>query len=62
LKESYLVKLKEEKEKRKRRRLLNRGFRPLQPPDEEGGEPPLDPEIEDDPDDFDKEAHEREVM
>lgn len=62
MKESYLAKLKEEKEKRKRRRLLDRGFRPPQPPDEEGGDPPPDPEIEEDPDDFDRETHEREVM
>jgi hypothetical protein len=42
--------------------LLDRGFRPPQPPEEEGMEPPPDPEIEEDPDDFEKEAHEREVM
>lgn len=62
LKNTYLAKLKEEKEKRKRRRLLDRGFRPPQPPDEEGGEAPPDPEIEDDPEDFEREVHEREVM
>jgi hypothetical protein len=62
LKEQYLAKLKEEKDKRKRRRLLDRGFRPPLPPDEEGGPIPPDPEIEDDPDEFEKEAHEREVM
>lgn len=62
LKESYLKKIDEEKEKRKRKRLLDRGFRPPQPVEEEGMEPPVDPEIEDDPEDFEKEAHEREVM
>ena len=62
LKNEYLKKLKEEKEKRKRARLLNRGFRPPPPPEEEGGESPPDPEIEDDPEDFDREGHERAVM
>jgi hypothetical protein len=46
--------MEEEKNERKRLRLLNRGFRPL-PPAEEGEEPPKDEEIENDPDDFDKE-------
>ena len=63
LKDEYLAKLKEEKDKRKRRRLLDRGFRPPLPPEEEGAESPPDPEIEEDPSDtFDKEAHERELM
>jgi len=62
LREAYLSKLKEEKDKRKRRRLLDRGFRPPQPTEEDETEPPVDPEIEDDPEDFDREAHEREVM
>jgi hypothetical protein len=62
LKQAYFDKLKEEKEKRKRRRLLDRGFRPPLPAEEEGMEPPPDPEIEDDPEDFDKEGHERQVM
>lgn len=35
LKDTYLAKLKEEKEKRKRTRLLNRGFRPPLPAEEE---------------------------
>lgn len=59
LKNSYLATLKEEKEKRKRRRLLDRGFRPPQPADEETGEVPPDPEIEEDPEDFEREVHER---
>lgn len=63
LKKEYLARLKQEKEKRKRSRLLNRGFRPPLPPEEEGGESPPDPEIEEDPlEDFDREGHEREVM
>jgi hypothetical protein len=62
LKTEYFKKLKEEKEKRKRARLLNRGFRPPPPPEEEGGESPPDPEIEDDPEDFNREEHERAVM
>jgi hypothetical protein len=62
LKTEYFKKLKEEKEKRKRARLLNRGFRPPLPAEEEGGESPPDPEIEDDPEDFDREGHERAVM
>jgi len=57
-----LKKLKEEKEKRKRKRLLDRGFKPPLPPEEEGMESPPDPEIEDDPEDFDKSTHEREVL
>ena len=62
LKKRFVAKLKEEKEKRKRTRLLNRGFRPPLPAEEEGMESPPDPEIEDDPEDFEKEAHERQVM
>lgn len=62
LREAYLSKLKEEKEIRKRRRLLDRGFRPSQPADEDTGEVPVDPEIEEDPEDFERETHEREVM
>ena len=63
LKDEYLAKLSEEKEKRKRRRLLDRGFRPPIPPEGESEDPLPDPEIEDDPSDtFDKGAHEREVM
>ena len=54
--------MRKEKESRKRARLLNRGFKPPLPAEEEGMEPPPDPEIEDDPEDFDKEAHERELL
>lgn len=60
LKQDYLNKLKEEKEQRKRKRLLDRGFRPPLPAEEEGMEPPPDPEIEDDnPEEFDQAGHER---
>ena len=62
LKDEFLKKLKSEKEIRKRRRLLDRGFRPPLPAEEEGEAPPPDPEIEDDPEDFDKEGHEREIL
>lgn len=62
LKKRFLAKLAEEKQKRVRSRLLNRGFRPPLPAEEEGQAPPPDPEIEDDPEDFNKEEHEREVM
>ena len=62
LKKQYLAKLKEEKVKRQRARLLNRGFRPPPPAEEEGMEPPADPEIEEDPEDFDKKAHEQQVI
>jgi hypothetical protein len=61
LKDEFLKKLKAEKEIRKRRRLLDRGFKAPEPA-EEGEEAPPDAEIEDDPEDFDKEAHEREIL
>ena len=50
------------KEQRKRARLLARGFRPPAPVEEEGAEPEPDAEIEDDPEDFDKTEHEKELM
>lgn len=66
LREAYLDKFISEREIRKRRRLLDRGFKPPPPPEEEeeGVEPeiPLDPEIEEDPEDFDKEQHERDLV
>ena len=62
LRDEYMKNWETEKEKRRRRRLLDRGFRPPQPVEEEGEEAPVDPEIEDEPDDFDKEAHERDLM
>jgi len=62
LKEEFLKKLAEEKNVRKRRRLLDRGFKPPEPAEEEGMAPPPDPEIENDPEDFDLASHEREVL
>jgi adenylate/nucleoside-diphosphate kinase len=62
LKEAFLAMMRAEKEKRKRRRLFDRGFRPPLPAEEDAEGPPPDPEIEDDPEDFDKEAHERTLM
>jgi hypothetical protein len=53
--------MKVEKEKRKRLRLLNRGFKAIPPP-EEGEEQAIDEEIENDPEEFDKEAHEKELI
>mmetsp|Transcript_183 Transcript_183/g.151 ORF Transcript_183/g.151 Transcript_183/m.151 type:complete len:139 (+) Transcript_183:1906-2322(+) len=51
-----LALLKREKEERKRERELKRGFKPKEF-DDEGEEVP-DPEIEEDPEDFDIRAHE----
>lgn len=62
LKEEFLRKLKEKKEERKTQRLLERGFKAPEPVEDEEEGPQPDPEIEDDPEDFDKEAHEREVL
>ena len=52
----------QEKEERKRKRLLERGFKPPQAPDEEGEAPPPDPEIEEDPEDFDKANNEKSLL
>mmetsp|Transcript_9737 Transcript_9737/g.9478 ORF Transcript_9737/g.9478 Transcript_9737/m.9478 type:complete len:100 (-) Transcript_9737:128-427(-) len=62
LKEEFLKKLASEKDIRRRRRLLDRGFKPREAPEEEGMEPPPDPEIENDPEDFDLPTHERDVL
>jgi len=54
-----------EKEKRKRRRQLERGWKdPPQEPEEpeEDAEPYVDEEIENDPEDFDNEVHEKELI
>lgn len=61
LKDEFLARMKTEKEVRKRRRLLDRGFR-APPADQDPEEPWVDVEIEEDPEDFDKEAHERELL
>ncbi len=59
---TYLATMRADKELRKRARLLARGFRPPAPVEEEGAMPEPDPEIEDDPEDFDRAANERLVM
>lgn len=64
LREEFLEKFISEREIRKRRRLLDRGFKPPAPPEdeeEENAEVPPDPEIEEDPEEFDKEQHERDL-
>lgn len=65
LREAFIDKLISEREVRKRRRLLDRGFKPPPPVEDEEdaeAEVPLDPEIEEDPDEFDKEQHERDLV
>lgn len=52
----FLKETKLQKEKRKRERLLKRGFKALPPPEEEGAEPEPDPEIEEEGEGFDPEA------
>jgi hypothetical protein len=59
---SFLAMMKTKKDQRKRTRLLDRGFRPPAPVEEEGAEPEPDAEIEDDPEDFDKTEHEKQLM
>lgn len=56
-----MARMKKEKESRKRRRLLDRGFR-APPPDQDPEDPWVDEEIEQDPDDFDREQHERDLL
>lgn len=51
LQKEYLAKIRSEKEKRQRQRLLQRGFKAT-PIDEETGLPEADPEILDDPAEF----------
>jgi hypothetical protein len=62
LKDEYLDRLKSEKDLRKRQRLLERGFKPLPPKEDEEENDPVDPEIEEDPEDFNKEEHEVTLM
>ena len=62
LMKSYLEIMKKKQDQRKRKRLLDRGFRPPAPVEEEGAEPEPDLEIEDDPEEFDKAEHEKELM
>lgn len=60
--ETFLQRLTEEKQKWKRARLLAWGFKEPGEPDEDTNQYPPDTEIENDPDDFEKEAHEKEVF
>jgi hypothetical protein len=53
--------MKTKKEQRKRLRLIQRGFI-APPPVEQGEELEPDAEIEDDPEEFDRTEHERELM
>ena len=62
IKNAYVDVMLKEKEERKRKRLLARGFKPPLPPEEEGEAPPPDPEIEEDPEDFDKAVHEKQLF
>ena len=57
----YLAAMESELNKRKRGRLLARGFRPI-PESDDPEVPAVDPEIEEDPEDFDKTEHERELL
>jgi len=57
----YLATMDSELKKRKRTRLLARGFRPI-PESDDPEVPAVDPEIEEDPEDFDKTEHERELL
>lgn len=52
LKPQFLALMKSEKEKRKRARLLARGFKEPEPVEDEEAEPVVDAEIEDDPAEF----------
>lgn len=65
LKDAFLDKLIAEREVRKRRRLLARGFKPIPPPedpDDADAEEKVDEEIEEDPEDWDKEQHEKDLI
>jgi adenylate/nucleoside-diphosphate kinase len=62
LKQQFLKKQNEEKEKRKRGRLLNKGFAPPAGVDEETGKPIPDPDVENEPEGFNPEDNDIEVM
>ena len=62
LKEKFVKKQNEEKEKRKRARLLNKGFAPPAGFDEETGKPIPDPDVENEPDGFSQEDNDIEIM
>lgn len=52
----FLKQTKVEKDKRRRARLLARGFKAMPPPEDEEAEPEPDPEIEDEGEGFDAEV------
>lgn len=65
LAKEYLGAINKEKAKRRRQRLLNRGYKPTDPEvlaDLEPGQVPEDPELDEEAEDFDKEVHEKAVM
>jgi adenylate kinase family enzyme/YHS domain-containing protein len=63
LKDCFLKKLKDEKAKRRRERHLKRGFKPLPEKEEdEDAEEPRDAELDEEEEDFEREAHEKECM
>ena len=61
----YLTSINAEKAKRRRVRLLNRGYKPTDPEvlaELEPGQVPEDPELDDEGEEFDKEVHEKAMM
>lgn len=65
LAKEYLGAINKEKAKRRRQRLLNRGYKPTDPEvlaELEPGQVPEDPELDEEAEDFDKEVHEKAVM
>lgn len=65
LMKEYLSTINKEKAKRRRMRLLNRGFKAIDPEvldALEEGQEPEDAELDEEAEDFDKEAHEKAVM
>ena len=62
LKKQFVQKQNEEKEKRKRGRLLNKGFAPPAGFDEETGKAIPDPDVENEPESFSQEENDIEIM
>lgn len=62
LKKEFIKKQNEEKEKRKRARLLNKGFAPPAGFDEETGKAIPDPDVENEPESFNQEENDIEIM
>ena len=62
LKKQFVQKQNEEKEKRKRARLLNKGFAPPAGFDEETGKAIPDPDVENEPESFSQEENDIEIM